>query len=311
VLDETLIIDIVKLDHQAMQSHIRMRWFAGRLDKCLLELEKIASLEEMPFDWTKVTGFPKLRYDKPAFKRYIPFYVSCPNIPDIPAHAIPVQLYSNPEMLKIYIEKQMNRGGSYLGVKEYILHTEKRLRRLEDYFAKQKQDVKEYQYIEVSIDNIPKSDIVAIIYSDTNDLKTAKNIMLIGEPDDVRKILGWDIQFTKIVLDYYYVSKIADNFQNTDRLKREYLGDNCVIFVTEDKGYILKIAKDEKTIYGPDYESKELKKDFDELGLTKILLDKESPKAKQIEKIRKQKDRRRRRKKQNEFDIPEHGRGQV
>lgn len=266
-LDERLVIDIMKLDHQAVQSLIRMGWFAGRLDKCLSQLEKMSGLEKMPFDWAKVYNLPKTKYDKPSIKKYMPFYVPCPNIPDIPAHAIAVQLYSDPQFLRAYLELQMHRGGTLLGWDEYIRHTEKRLKRLEDYFAKQRQDVNEYQYSEVTIDNIPKSDIVAIIFSDSNDLKNAKSIMLIGEPDEVRQLLGWNIPFTEIVLDYCYVKKITDDFRNTQRTKREYIGNAWAIFITGDKGYMIKIAADDKVVYGPDYQSEELLEDLKKIGL--------------------------------------------
>jgi hypothetical protein len=257
----------MKLDHQAMQSYIRIEWCAGRLDKSLSQLEKMSGLEEMPFDWAKVHGLPKPRYDKPAIKRYVPFYVPCPNIPDIPAHAIAVQQYSDPEILRAYIEMQMNRGGYYQSMDEYIRHTEKRLKRLEDYFAKQKQDVKEYQYIESTIDELPASGIVAVIFSDSNDLKAAKNLMLIGGPEDAREILGWNIPFTKIVLDYYYVKKITDDFINSQRVKRECSGNSQAIFITENKGYMIKIGADDKTIYGPDFQSVKLLEELRKISL--------------------------------------------
>ncbi len=60
---------------------------------------------------------------------------------------------------------------------------------------------------------------------------------------------------------------MVSGFVKAERIKRGYLDDSRAIFLTKDKGYVVKIASDDKVVYGPDYQSEQLRKYFEEVGL--------------------------------------------
>lgn len=95
----------------------------------------------------------------------------------------------------------------------------------------------------------------------------AKIMVLIGDQNTVEEKLGYKINPNKIITDRKWIEKLIYDFKNAERTKKGYTGTAAVGFFTKRKAYIVPMAKHDEIIYGPDYESKKLKKDFDELGL--------------------------------------------
>jgi hypothetical protein len=140
---EKLILNVIKLERSACKSDRQAIWFARRLEKCLSELEKVNGLAEMPFNWENARGIVELQgaYKEIPTKETVPFYVPCPNVPDILVNedtAKLIKIYSdNPEPFRRSIEiAARTPGGEWKnGRDEYVEYLEKRLKRLEEHLS--------------------------------------------------------------------------------------------------------------------------------------------------------------------------------
>jgi hypothetical protein len=80
-------------------------------------------------------------------------------------------------------------------------------------------------------------------------------MMLIGEPDMVKRILGWDLPFSKINLDSSYINEIANNLKKVQNAEYKDIKSECrAIFITENRGYMIKITADDKAAYCTNYQ---------------------------------------------------------
>ena len=128
--------------------------------------------------------------------------------------------------------------------------------------------VNKYQYFEATIDDVPSiNKIEAIIFLNYYHPEIGQIMMLIGNQKTVEKIVGHEINPQKVIDNRMWIEKLTANFKSARRVKRGCLDDARAVFITKQRAYMISIAKDDEVVYGPDYESKELKKDFDELGL--------------------------------------------
>jgi len=133
-LSEKLVLNVMELDHQAMEFCIQVRWLRGCLEKCLAELEAQHGLEPIPFDWAEASGFPKTKSDPNIAKKYAlksqPFYMP---YPPVKRPKIKTERYADPEILSAYIGIQLSaRKAHMLGMDKYIKHLEERLKRIEE-----------------------------------------------------------------------------------------------------------------------------------------------------------------------------------
>lgn len=137
-LSENLVLNVMELDHQAMEFCIQVRWLRVCLETCLAELEAQHGLEPIPFDWAEASGFPKTKYYDPNIAKNAlksqPFYMP---YPPVKKAEIKTERYTDPEMLSAYVGMQLSaRKGNMLGMDKYIKHLEKRLKRLEEHLNK-------------------------------------------------------------------------------------------------------------------------------------------------------------------------------
>ncbi len=128
--------------------------------------------------------------------------------------------------------------------------------------------VNKYKYFEATIDDIPPvNKIEAITIMNYYHPEVGQVMLLVGNQKNVERIIGHEINPKKVVDDRKWIETLANDFKNAKRIGRGYLDNARAVFVTKQKAYMIPIAKDDEFVYGPNYESKELKKDFDELGL--------------------------------------------
>ncbi|MCK5615247.1 hypothetical protein KAR91_75990 [Candidatus Pacearchaeota archaeon] len=128
--------------------------------------------------------------------------------------------------------------------------------------------VNKYQYVEISIDQLPGLDEVeGILFANHYHPEMAHIMIVVGNPETVEQIIGREIFSDKIINDPSWLYRLISDFANARRVKRGMASDARAVFITTDRAYMLKIETDEKIVYGPGYESAQLKKDFEELGL--------------------------------------------
>lgn len=105
-------------------------------------------------------------------------------------------------------------------------------------------------------------------------------IMVIGDQDKVEQIIGREILPGKTVSDSIWIKRIHRHYleaRRVNKFARSSFNDSRVVFVTKKRAYMIPLgvdnAKGKYTVYGDDYASEELGKDFAKLGL----LDEEQP----------------------------------
>ena len=95
-------------------------------------------------------------------------------------------------------------------------------------------------------------------------------MLVVGNQETVEEIIGHEILPDKVLNDPAWQYRLFSHFKDAKRIKLvRCLSDARAVFITREKAYMLKIcgSTDEGTVYGPNYESVQLKQDFDEIGL--------------------------------------------
>jgi len=142
--------------------------------------------------------------------------------------------------------------------------------------------VNKYQYVEAEIDDLPKFErIEGIFIMNHYHPEMAEIMMLIGNQNNVEKIVGREINPEKVIDDTSWVKKIYQHYSAARRMYNFGKGsfnDTRVAFITRERAYMIEFGVDDKdgkytVVYGDYYESKELRKDFEELGI----LEREEP----------------------------------
>ncbi|MDD5135425.1 MAG: hypothetical protein PHP01_08455 [Phycisphaerae bacterium] len=123
-----------------------------------------------------------------------------------------------------------------------------------------------FKYVDATVDDLSGKEFEVILIRNFEDPDKSNMMMIIGDIDKADKIVGHKIKADKII-DASWVEHLASGFVKAERIKRGYLDDSRAIFLTRTKGYVIKIATDDKVVYGPDYQSEQLRKDFEEIGL--------------------------------------------
>jgi hypothetical protein len=138
--------------------------------------------------------------------------------------------------------------------------------------------VNRYQYFDAGIDDIPPSEkIEAILLSPHYHPElfySQKAMYLIGNPETVEEIVGHEIFAQKVIDDQKWIWRITTDFKNAKRTKkwslRGYFSDARAVFVTRERAYMVLIdwndEGDNKVVCGPNYQSEQLRKDFEEIG---------------------------------------------
>jgi hypothetical protein len=139
--------------------------------------------------------------------------------------------------------------------------------------------VNRYKYFEATLDDIPQvNKIEAIAILNHSHPEVGQIMLLVGNQKNVEKIIGHEINPQKVVDDRKWIEKLATDFKNAKRCyifykkaadySRGDLENAHVVFITKNSAYMIPIRDTNgEFVSGPGYESKELKKDFDELGL--------------------------------------------
>ena len=130
------------------------------------------------------------------------------------------------------------------------------------------QPVNKYQYFDVSIDDLPEmKEIEAVLFTNHYHPEVGKIMMVVGNPETVEEIIGHEIFADKVVNDPAWLYRLIPDFANARRVKRGSISDARAVFITRKCAYMIQIDADERVAYGSDYESRQLKQDFIELGL--------------------------------------------
>jgi hypothetical protein len=137
-----------------------------------------------------------------------------------------------------------------------------------------------YKYFEATIDDIPSvNKIEAIAIMNYYHPEVGQIMILVGNQKNVEKIIGHEINPQKVIDDEKSIKKLVADFKNAQKsyiykyktaknYDRGDLENAHAVFITKDRAYLIPIRDiNGEFVSGPNYESKELKKDFDELGL--------------------------------------------
>lgn len=136
--------------------------------------------------------------------------------------------------------------------------------------------VNRYHYVEATIKDIPKlKEIEAILVMKHYHPEMSEIMMLIGEQDKVEQIIGREINPEKIVSDSTWIKRIHQHYLEAKRvnnLGRGSFNDTRVAFITKKRAYMIEFGVDDKdgkytVVYGDHYESEQLAKDLEEIGL--------------------------------------------
>jgi hypothetical protein len=142
--------------------------------------------------------------------------------------------------------------------------------------CRQQYVVNKYKYLESSIDDIPKlNSIEGILVANHYHPEMADIMLLVGDKTQIEQITGRQINPEKIVTESEWIKKIYQDYKNAKRVENFGKGsfnDSRVIFITNKKAYMIEFGIDDSDgkrtiVYGDDYVSEQLLKDFEELGL--------------------------------------------
>jgi hypothetical protein len=104
-------------------------------------------------------------------------------------------------------------------------------------------------------------------------------VALFGDKELTEKIIGISLKPKMVFEDRNLLKKIAGTYRDAlkeaeeNHFKRDHINHaGEIFFVTPTEGYARTIGIDEKTVHNEYMESEQIKKYFDELGLTKELL---------------------------------------
>ena len=123
-----------------------------------------------------------------------------------------------------------------------------------------------FKYVDATVDDISGKKFEAILIRIVDDPDKTHFMAVIGDIDNAAKIVQHQIKAEKVI-DVSWVKRIASGFQNAERWKIGCIDDAQAILLTKTRGYIIKYTGSDKVIYGPDFKSEQLWKDFVEVGL--------------------------------------------
>lgn len=130
------------------------------------------------------------------------------------------------------------------------------------------QGVNKYQYFDVSIDDLPEmKEIEAVLFTNHYHPEVGEIMMVVGNPETVEEIIGHEIFADKVVNDPAWLYRLIPDFANARRVKRGCISDARAVFITRKCAYMIQVDTDERVVYGPDYQSEQLRKYFEEVGL--------------------------------------------
>lgn len=136
--------------------------------------------------------------------------------------------------------------------------------------------VNRYQYVEARIDDLPEfKKIEGILIMNHFHPEMGEIMMLIGEQDRVEQIIGREINPQKAVNDATWLKRIYQHYLEARRVNnfgRGSFSDSRVVFITKRRAYMVEIGIDDEdgkytVVYGDDYESEQLRKDLEEIGV--------------------------------------------
>ena len=135
--------------------------------------------------------------------------------------------------------------------------------------------VNKYHYVEATVKDIPRfKKVQAILVMAYYHPEMGQIIMVIGDQDRVENIIGREIFPQKVVNNPIWIERIARHYLEARRVNnfgRGSFNDSRVVFVTKKKAYMVPFGVGSENgkciVYGDDYTSEELGKDFEELGL--------------------------------------------
>ena len=111
-------------------------------------------------------------------------------------------------------------------------------------------------------------DVRAILFVSYKDIDIAEGNMLIGDPNEFKKITNKNYEFAKVVNDKKWIVRILNEYKRAIR-EAHWQGscsDARVIFITQRKGYMLRWDYDDKVVYNEYLSSKKLWQYLDEIG---------------------------------------------
>jgi hypothetical protein len=111
-------------------------------------------------------------------------------------------------------------------------------------------------------------DVKAILFVGYKDIDIAEGKMLIGDPNEFKKITNKNYEFSKIVNDKKWINLILDEYKRAIREARWQgsASDARVIFITKEKGYMLRWDCDDKVVYNEYLSSAKLWQYLNEIG---------------------------------------------
>lgn len=136
--------------------------------------------------------------------------------------------------------------------------------------------VNRYQYVEAAIKDLPKfKKIEAILVMNHYHPEMGEIMMLIGDQDKVEQIIGREINPQKAINDPAWIKRIYQHYLEARRVNnfgRGSANDSRVVFITKKRAYMIEFGVDDKdgkytVVYGDHYESEQLAKDLEEIGL--------------------------------------------
>jgi hypothetical protein len=135
--------------------------------------------------------------------------------------------------------------------------------------------VNRYRYVEATVEDIPDFKKVEGIFVVKHYHPEIAEIMLvIGDQDKLEQIIGREIFSENVVSDCWWIKRIHRHYSEARRIDnfgRGSFNDSRVVFVTKKRAYMIPFGVDSKngkhTVYGDDYVSEALGRDFADLGL--------------------------------------------
>jgi len=135
--------------------------------------------------------------------------------------------------------------------------------------------VNRYHYVEATVEDIPDLKKLEGIFVVKHYHPEMGEIMLvIGDQDKLEQIIGREIFSESVVSDGGWIKRIHRHYSEARRIDnfgRGSFNDSRVVFVTKKRAYMIPFGVDNKngkhTVYGDDYVSEALGRDFAELGL--------------------------------------------
>lgn len=138
--------------------------------------------------------------------------------------------------------------------------------------------VNRYHYVEAGIDDLPRLEkIEGILVMNHYHPEIADIMLLIGPQDKNEKTIGREVNPEKVVCDTAWVKRIYQHYLEARRvynLGRGSFNDTRIAFITKKRAYMIEWGVDDENgkytvVYGDDYASEQIRKDFEELGLLK------------------------------------------